>query len=34
VVDVGVALAAAMGRPVDEVAAATSRNAAAVFGLR
>ena len=33
VVDVGVALAAAMGRPVEEVAAATSRNAAAVFGL-
>jgi TatD DNase family protein len=33
VVDVGVALAAAMGRPVDEVAAATGRNAAAVFGL-
>ena len=32
VVDVGVALAAAMGRPVDEVAAATRRNAAAVFG--
>jgi TatD DNase family protein len=34
VVDVGVALAGAMGRPVEEVAAATSRNAAAVFGLR
>jgi TatD DNase family protein len=33
VVDVGIALADAMGRPVDEVAAATSRNAAAVFGL-
>jgi TatD DNase family protein len=33
VVDVGVALAAAMDRPVQEVAAATSRNAAAVFGL-
>jgi TatD DNase family protein len=33
VVDVGVALAAAMGRPVEEVAAATRRNAAAVFGL-
>ena len=33
VVDVGMALAAAMGRPVEEVAAATSRNAAAVFGL-
>jgi TatD DNase family protein len=32
VVDVGVALAAAMGRPVEEVAAATSRNAEAVFG--
>jgi hypothetical protein len=30
---VGVALASAMGRPVDEVAAATARNAAAVFGL-
>jgi TatD DNase family protein len=33
VVAVGVALASAMGRPVDEVAAATARNAAAVFGL-
>ena len=33
VVDVGAALAAAMGRPVDEVAAATRRNAAEVFGL-
>jgi TatD DNase family protein len=33
VVEVGHALAAAMGRSVDEVAAATSRNAAAVFGL-
>jgi TatD DNase family protein len=33
VVDVGVALAAAMDRPVEEVAAATRRNAAAVFGL-
>ena len=33
VVDVGAALAAAMGRPVDEVADATRRNAAAVFGL-
>jgi TatD DNase family protein len=33
VVEVGVALAAAMGRPVEEVAAATSRNAAAVFRL-
>jgi TatD DNase family protein len=32
VVDVGVALAAAMGLPVEEVAAATRRNAAAVFG--
>jgi TatD DNase family protein len=32
VVDVGVALADAMGRPVDEVAAATSENAAVVFG--
>ena len=33
VVEVGHALATAMGRPVDEVAAATSGNAAAVFGL-
>ncbi len=33
VVEVGVALAAAMGRPVDEVAAATGRNARRVFGL-
>ena len=33
VVDVGAALAGAMGRPVEEVAAATSRNAATVFGL-
>jgi TatD DNase family protein len=33
VVDVGVALAAAMSRPVEEVAAATRRNAAAIFGL-
>jgi TatD DNase family protein len=33
VVDVGVALADAMGRPVDEVATATARNAVAVFGL-
>ena len=33
VVDVGAALAEAMGRPVEEVAAATSRNATAVFGL-
>ncbi|HEY7104819.1 MAG TPA: TatD family hydrolase [Acidimicrobiia bacterium] len=33
VVDVGAALAAAMGRPVDEVAAATRANAAAVFGV-
>ncbi len=32
VVEVGTALAAAMGRPVDEVAAATRRNATAVFG--
>jgi TatD DNase family protein len=32
VVDVGVALAAAMGRPLDDVAAATRRNAATVFG--
>jgi len=32
VVDVGTALAAAMGRPVEEVAAATRRNAATVFG--
>jgi TatD DNase family protein len=33
VVEVGVALAAAMDRPVEEVAAATRRNAARVFGL-
>jgi TatD DNase family protein len=33
VVDVGVALAAAMGRSVEEVATATRANAAAVFGL-
>jgi TatD DNase family protein len=33
VVEVGAALAAAMDRPVEEVAAATSRNAAEVFGL-
>jgi TatD DNase family protein len=33
VVEVGHALAVAMDRPVAEVAAATSRNAAAVFGL-
>jgi TatD DNase family protein len=33
VVDVGAALAVAMDRPVEEVAAATSRNAATVFGL-
>jgi TatD DNase family protein len=33
VVDVGAALAEAMGRPVEEIAAATSRNAATVFGL-
>jgi TatD DNase family protein len=33
VVDVGVALAAAMGHPVEEVAAATRANAAAIFGL-
>ena len=33
VVDVGVALAAAMGRPVEEVAEATRRNATAIFGL-
>jgi TatD DNase family protein len=33
VVEVGVALAAAMGRPVEDVAAATARNAAAVFGV-
>jgi TatD DNase family protein len=33
VVEVGVALAAAMGRPVDEVAASTRENAARVFGL-
>jgi TatD DNase family protein len=33
VVEVGAALAVAMDRPVEEVAAATSRNAAAVFGL-
>jgi hypothetical protein len=32
-VEVGVALAAAMGRPVDAVAAATRENAARVFGL-
>jgi TatD DNase family protein len=32
VVDVGRALAAAMGRPVEEVAAATRANAARVFG--
>jgi TatD DNase family protein len=32
VVDVGVALAGAMGRPVEEVAAATRRNTSAVFG--
>jgi TatD DNase family protein len=32
VVEVGVALAAAMGRRVEVVAAATSRNAARVFG--
>ena len=32
VVDVGVALAAAVDRPVDEVADVTRRNAAAVFG--
>jgi TatD DNase family protein len=32
VVEVGTALAAAMGRPVEEVAAATAANAAAVFG--
>jgi TatD DNase family protein len=32
VVDVGAALAAAMDRPVEEVAAATRRNATAVFG--
>jgi TatD DNase family protein len=33
VVEVGAALAFAMDRPVEEVAAATSRNAAEVFGL-
>jgi TatD DNase family protein len=33
VVEVGAALAAAMDLPVEEVAAATSRNAAEVFGL-
>jgi TatD DNase family protein len=33
VVDVGAALAAAMDRPLEEIAAATTRNAAAVFGL-
>jgi TatD DNase family protein len=33
VVDVGAALAAAMGRPVEVVAEATTRNAASVFGL-
>ena len=33
VVDVGAALAAATGRPVDEIAAATTANAVAVFGL-
>jgi TatD DNase family protein len=32
VADVGVALAAAVGRPTEEVAAATARNASAVFG--
>jgi TatD DNase family protein len=32
VVDVGAALAAAMGRPLAEVAGATTRNAATVFG--
>jgi TatD DNase family protein len=32
VVDVGVALATAVGRPVEEVAAATRRNTRAVFG--
>ena len=32
VVDVGAALAAAVGRPIAEVAAATLRNATAVFG--
>jgi TatD DNase family protein len=32
VVDVGAALAAAMGRPPEEVAAATRRNASTVFG--
>ena len=33
VVEVGAALAVAMDRPIEEVAAATSRNAAEVFGL-
>ncbi len=33
VVDVGAALARAMDRPLEEVAAATTQNAAAVFGL-
>jgi len=33
VVDVGAALATAMGRPVEDVAAATCQNAAEVFGL-
>jgi TatD DNase family protein len=33
VVDVGVALAAAMGRAVEEVAGATARNASVVFGV-
>ena len=32
VVDVGVALAAAVDRPVDEIAEVTRRNATAVFG--
>jgi TatD DNase family protein len=32
VVEVGAALAAAVGRPVAEVAEATRRNAATVFG--
>jgi hypothetical protein len=32
VVDVGAALAVAMGRPAVEVAAATARNATTVFG--
>ena len=31
--DVGAALAAATGRPVGEIAAATTANAVAVFGL-